>query len=190
MRRFKVAAMVLVAALIFVGIAVVAFSQTNRGDGTPGVQVAQAPGQAGGDRAAQMQQMLQRLRERLVAAGATDADVQAIMAHMRKQREITAPLTEAMQGLRQASAEGATDDQAKQAVSNYEAAMKTVKEQLTKAEEDLKTQLNLATKPRLHAMLLTMGALDNGQGGRGGMMMGGMGGGGRGGRGGAARGPG
>jgi hypothetical protein len=167
--------------MIFTGIMTSALSQTER--------------RGGADREARMAQFMEQMRQRLTAAGATDADVQAIMAYRGQQREIQAPLQEAMRALRAAAGEGATDAQAKDAVAKYEAAMKTVADKLAKAEQDLKAKLDLANKPRLHAMLLAMGILDNGQRGRGMMMFGGGrggggrpgGGGARGGGGGAAR---
>jgi cytochrome c556 len=165
MRRMIVVASVGMAVLILVGLVATAVAQAPRGGGE------------GGDREARMAQMMQQMTDRMKAAGATDADVQAIRAHMTLQRETTGPLSEALRGLREA----ASDDAAKAAVAKYETDMKAAKDKLAKAEQDLRTKLNLASKPRLHALLLTMGTLDNGTGGRGGM----FGGGGAGGRGGA-----
>ena len=190
MRRMGVVAFVVMAVLILVGVVAVAVSQTERPDQAAGIRVAQAPGGAA-DREARAAQYMEQLRQRLTAAGATAADVAAIEAHRTKQREIRAPLEGAMDGLRQASGAEATDAQAKDAVAKYEAAMKTALANLAKAEQDLKTKLDLANKPKLHALLLSMGTLDNGMRGGGGFMggRGGAGGGGApGGRGGGARG--
>ncbi len=165
MRRTIVVVSVAVAALILVGLVATAIAQAPRGGGE------------GGDRQARMAQMMQRLTERMKAAGATDEDVQAIRAHMNLQRQTTGPLSEALRSLREAAGEAASDDEAKAAVDKYEADMKAAKDKLAKAEQDLRTKLNLTSKPRLHALLLTMGTLDNGTGGRSGMF-GGRGGGG------------
>ncbi len=152
--------------------AVLVAAQTDRGGSPAGIEVAQAraPGApGGGDREARMAQAREAMRQRLVAAGATEADIQAIEAHRTKQREIMQPLGEAMGSLRQAAGPEATDAQAKEAVAKYEAAMKTALTQLAQAEQDLKTKLNLATKAKLHAVLLSMSVLDNGMRGMGGM---------------------
>jgi len=170
MRRMRVVAFVVMAVMILAGVVALALAQADRGTEAKGIQVAQAR-QPGGDRESRMAQYMEQMRERMKAAGATDADIAAVTAYRTQQREIQAPLTEAMGALREAAGEGATDAQAKDAVGKYEAAMKTVKAQLAKAEQDLKTKLDLANKPRLHALLLVMGTLDNGQRGRG--MMGG-----------------
>jgi hypothetical protein len=164
--------------------AVLAVAQTDPGDESARVQIAQARaprggGAPGGARpgGAGRPDFAAMLRERLVGAGATPEDVQAIEAYRTKQREIMQPLMQAMGALREAAGAEATDAQAKDAVAVYEAAMKTALDALAKAEADLKTKLNLAAKPKLHAMLLMMGTLDNGM--RGGGMRGGF----RGGRG-------
>ena len=189
MRRMRVVAFVVMAVLILVGVVAVAVGQTARPDEAAGIQVAQAPG-GGADREARAAEFMAQLRQRLTAAGATEADVAAIEAYRTTQREIRAPLEAAMDGLRQASGAEATDAQAKDAVAKYEAAMKTALASFAKAEQDLKTKLDLANKPKLHALLLSMGTLDNGM--RGGGFMGGRGGAGGGGapgaRGGGARG--
>ncbi len=130
---------------------------------------ARAP-DAAPDREAGRPEWMEAMAARLAAAGATAADIEAIEAHRTKQRELMEPLREALGGLREAGGEDAADAQAKQAVSQYEAAKKTALTQLAQAEQDLKTKLNLATKPKLHAMLLSMGVLDNGM--RGGGMRG------------------
>jgi hypothetical protein len=162
---------VVVAAVVLATAAVLAVAQTDRGDQSAGVQIAQAAPPAGGARpgGAARPDFAAMLRERLTAAGATEADIQAIEAHRAKQREIMQPLQDAMGALREAAGAGATDAQAKAAVTKYEAAMKTALDALAKAEADLKAKLNLAAKPKLHAALLTMGTLDNGM--RGGMGM-------------------
>ncbi len=152
--------------------AVLVAAQTDRGGSPAGIEVAQAraPGApGGGDREARMAQAREAMRQRLVAAGATEADIQAIEAHRTKQREIMQPLGQAMGSLREAAAPEATDAQAKEAVAKYEAAKKTALTQVAQAEQDLKTKLNLATKAKLHAVLLSMGVLDNGMRGMGGM---------------------
>jgi hypothetical protein len=123
-----------------------------------------------------MAQAREAMRQRLVTAGATEAEIKAIEAHRTKQRAVTERLREAMQGLREAASEGATDAQAKAAVAKYEGAMKTALSELAKADEDLKAQLKLSAKPKLHAMLLSSGTLDNGMRGRAGMRGGGPGG--------------
>jgi len=153
--------------------AVLVAAQTDGGGSPAGIEVAQArapgaPG-GGGDREARMAQAREAMRQRLVAAGATEADIQAIEAHRTKQREIMQPLGQAMGSLREAAAPEATDAQAKEAVAKYEAAKKTALTQFAQAEQDLKTKLNLATKAKLHAVLLSMGVLDNGMRGMGGM---------------------
>lgn len=150
-------------------VALVVAQRARRGE-SPGTEVAQAPEPGGApDRDARRAQALQAMRERLTAAGATEADMQAIEAHRNTQRDIMQPLRQAMQSLREAAGEDATDAQAKQAVSQHETAMQTALSELAKAEEALKAQLNLSDKPKLHALLLTMGVLDNGmRGGRAG----------------------
>jgi len=162
-----------IAAVVLATAAVLAVAQTDQGDESAGVQIAQAraPRGGAGPGGAARPDFAAMMRERLTAAGATEADVQAIDAHRTKQREIMQPLMQAMQSLREAAAAEATNEQAKKAVADYEAAMKTALAQLAQAEKDLKTKLNLATKPKLHAALLSMGILDNGM--RGGGMRGG-----------------
>ena len=123
----------------------------------------------GQDREGGRPEWMEAMAARLAAAGATAADIEAIEAHRTKQRELMEPLREALGGLREAGGEDAADAQAKQAVSQYEAAKKMALTQLAQGEQDLKMKLNLATKPKLHAMLLSMGALDNGMRGMGGM---------------------
>ena len=137
--------------------------------GTAALVLAQARGAGGADREARMAQFQEMMRQRLTAVGATEADIQAIEAYRTRQQAIMQPLRQAMQSLREAAGENATDAQAKDAVAKYEAAMKTALSELAKAEADLKAQLNLATKPKLHALLLSMGTLDNGMRGMGGM---------------------
>lgn len=166
MRRTIVVASVGMAALILVGLVATAVAQAPRGGGE------------GGDRQARMAQMMQQMIQRMKAAGATDEDLKAIEAHRTLQRETTGKLGEALRGLRKVAGQDASDDEAKAAVDKYEADMKAAKDKLAKAEQDLRAKLDLASKPRLHAMLLMAGTLDNGTGGRGGMFGGGRGGGG------------
>ena len=127
------------------------------------------PPAAARGRDARMVQGLEAMRQRLMAAGATEADLQAIEAHRAKQRGIMERLEQAMQSLRQAAGENAADPQAKQGVTQYEAAMKTALAELAQAEEELKARLSLSAKPKLYAVLLAMGVLENGMGGRGGV---------------------
>jgi len=102
------------------------------------------------------------MRQRLMAGGATEADVEAIEAYRTRQRELMEALRGAMQSLREAGGEDATGAQAEQAIRDHEAAMRTALSELAKAEEALRARLSLSTKPKLHAMLLSMGVLDNG----------------------------
>jgi len=114
------------------------------------------------DREAGTTEAREGMRQRLMAGGATEADVEAIEAYRTRQRELMEALRGAMQSLREAGGEDATGAQAEQAIRDHEAAMRTALSELAKAEEALRARLSLSTKPKLHAMLLSMGVLDNG----------------------------
>jgi translation initiation factor IF-2 len=142
-----------------------------RGGGEGGARPEGGRGEEGRGEGARGPGGPEAINERLKAAGASAVDLQAIEAHRTKQREIIGSLREAMGSLREAAGEDGTDAQAKKAVSQYEGLMKTALSNLAKAEANLKTQLKLSGKPRLHGALLSMGVLDNGTrggGGRGG----------------------
>ena len=106
--------------------------------------------------------------DQLKQAGATDADIATLKAFWTQRRDIMSPLRDGRQSLQQAASASGTAEQAKDAVSKYEAAMKAALDKLAKAEQDLKTKLDLANKPKLHAALLAGGVLDNGMRGGGG----------------------
>jgi len=109
-----------------------------------------------------------QMREALTGTGATEADLPAIESYTMKRHSLIEPLMQAMESLWQAAGKSATDEQAAQAASGYEELRTETLTQLAKAEEDLRAQLKLTTRPKLHAALLSMGILDNGlRGGRG-----------------------
>lgn len=61
-----------------------------------------------------------QMRQVLTAAGATEADLQAIESYRTTQRSVMEPLAQATQSLREAAGESATNEQAVQVVSQYE----------------------------------------------------------------------
>ncbi len=155
-----------IAMLVFAGVMAVAISQTERPAETAGTQIAQAPG-AGGGAARRMDQYREAMRQRLTAAGATEEEAQAISAFVQARFRAHMPLRQQLQSLREAAGAEATEAQAKEAVSKYEAAMKTALDTVAKGEADLRAKLKLADRAKLHAALLSMGVLDNGMGGMG-----------------------
>ncbi len=110
-----------------------------------------------------------QMRQALMAAGATEADLAAIESYRTAQRSAMDPLMQAMLGLQEAAGKSATNEQATQAVSKYEALKASTLTQLAKADEGLRAQLRLSARPKLHAALLGMGVLDDGLRGFGGM---------------------
>ena len=165
MRGIGLVLCAVIVALVLAAVVAVVAAQTERSGPSAGTVVAQQPPAAPTPPARPGRRgrpSLEAMRQRMMQAGATEADLQAIRDYMTQQRDIQAPLREAMGSLRDAMGPDASDEQAKEAVSKYEAAMKTALDKLAKAEQDLKAKLDLANKPKLHAMLLMMGVLDNG----------------------------
>ncbi len=166
-----------IAAVVLASVGMLVAAQNAPGNDAEGTMIAQARPQRGGgdqgDREARMAQYREEQKQRLLAAGATEADVQAIDAYRGKQRSIMEPLGQALQAVRDAAGDDGSDAKAKAALSAFEAAKTKALSDLAKAEEDLKAQLKLATKPRLHAILLSTSVLDTGM--RGGSRFGGGG---------------
>ncbi len=170
MTGMRAVVLALMAVLVVVGVVACAVTQTDGDEEAAGTEIAPARGpDAGPGPGDRRDEDADAMRQRLMAGGATEADVEAIEAYRTRQRELMEPLRQAMQSLREAGGEDATGAQAEQAIRDHEAAMKTALSELAKAEEALKARLSLSTKPKLHAMLLSMGVLDNGMRGMGGM---------------------
>ncbi len=153
---------VCLAVIMVIGIAIVALAQAPRGGGDPE------------QRMAQMQRMV---GQRLMGAGATEEEARAIMAFSQQRDQALAPAREALDELREAVGAEATEDDAQTALTKYTATMKAALQQITKAEADLKTNLDITNRPKLYGTLFTMGVLDNGMPSSGGFSRGGRGGG-------------
>jgi hypothetical protein len=138
---------VCLAVIMVIGIAIVALAQAPRGGGDPE------------QRMAQMQRMI---GQRLMGAGATEEEARAIMAFSQQRDQTLAPAREALDELGEAVGAEATEDEAGVALTKYMTTMKAALQQITKAEADLKTKLDLANRPKLYGTLFTMGILDNG----------------------------
>jgi len=102
--------LVSVAVAVLLAVSGLAFAQ---GGGAMGRGGRGGFGPGGGLDPAQMRQVL-------TAAGATEADLQAIESYRTTQRSVMEPLAQATQSLREAAGESATNEQAVQVVSQYE----------------------------------------------------------------------
>ena len=162
----------------------------------PGAPQAMPPG--GGNRGGarrtpeQMQaQRAQMLKKMLEGAGITDEKTQAAVADYAADRETAArALQEKMRAVNVALRNGAaTDQEIAASLANLRSAVAAEKTRRVGAEKDLDAEIGFSKKPRLDAMLTTMGligdeaAIANGGGG----MRGGPGGRGAGGRNGGPR---
>lgn len=99
----------------------------------------------------------------LQQAGATQEDMQTIQQYMRDRFQNIQQLRQKLMALREAAVgENASDDAAAQAVAEYRDLLETYKTDREAAEAELVAQLDLDAKPRLEAILLQIGILDNG----------------------------
>lgn len=118
-------------------------------------------------------------------AGGTEEDAAKVTAFFDKRQANTAELREALNRLRELSAdEKATDQQVAAALADFRKKRDKAKSQLEADRKALARDLRLEKRPRLEAALTVLGVLDNGlagarmmrmgQGGPGGGMGGGM----------------
>ncbi len=93
-------------------------------------------------------------------AGATEQDLQALRDYFQQRRQLQQGMVQKLQQLMQAAR--GDDAAARAAVMDYRDAMQTYRTQRQALETDLLTKLALDKKPRLEALLLSFGILDNG----------------------------
>lgn len=125
-----------------------------------------------------------RMKEALMRQGLTEQEVDVLKQFQQTRDAAQTSLVGELRKLGQTvRAQGTTDDQARTAVSQYREAMKTYQNSLEQARAKLDESVHYSTRPKIEALLLTLGILDNGVpgGGRGMMGRGMNGGGGRGG---------
>lgn len=150
---------VVVAAFVVASSGVCA--QAGKAAPAKGVKIAQAAG-GGQSREERIAAARAAWAERLKAVGATDADIEAIRAFMGQKMQALRELMQKRAALRQATEATATDEQAKAAVADFLEAAKVATQQVEDLEKQLKTDIALDTKPKLHAFLLSIGTLSSG----------------------------
>ncbi|NCO35442.1 MAG: hypothetical protein AUJ92_14125 [Armatimonadetes bacterium CG2_30_59_28] len=114
------------------------------------------------ERRAQMEQFIaQRLRQR----GFSDQDIAALKQYNSEREEAQKSLGEVFRSLSQtAKTPESTEDQARIAIAGYKEAMKTHEATLENSRKKLDESIHYSTRPKIEAILLTMGVLDNGMG--------------------------
>jgi len=110
-------------------------------------------------------EMERRIAERLKQQGFTDEDIAALKQFNQEREAAQRALNEAFRSLVQtARMTGATDDQARLAVAQYREAMKTYEAALEASRKKLDERIHYSTRPKVEAILLSLGVLDNGLG--------------------------
>lgn len=146
----------------------------------------QGGNQQGGNQQNRAQMREQQLRQMLTAAGYSDKTLQdAVIAFSNAQDKAKQPLRQSLQELTQAAGSAtATDEEVATILNEFRTSVEAAQVQWNKDVKTLDAAVGFSKKPRLEALLTSLGLIGDeaafvgggGAGGRGGMGMGGRGG--------------